>query len=397
MVNFTCDQCGRKYIYRRNLDQHVRRNHTALPVFDCDQCERSFARSSNLEKHKRTCTGDRVVVVPVAAPAAKRRCIGVAPEFKLRKTRKSLGGAIEHFTVNMKEAKNLSALEKAIAVCTPVMMKFQQEHRAYKFQISVSVVSHKADDPAVITQPPVVLTSEMVAVSADAAPPLDDVNRRLLNFIEVYKHNGSGWVFSNFTSLQLTLGHLDPLRASAFLPLPRWIQAKRAVVNGIGTGDDCFKWAVLAGMHPVNDNAHRMDKYVEHVNKYDFPSLRFPVPLSSIASFAKANNLSINVYGIEDDKKVIYPLCVSQAVVPGRYVDLLLYERNSTRHYTNIKNFRRLVSSQLGNHNGATYCYKKCLHGYLTRKLFDAHAGCCHAQRTKFAKDPRCRFTNIQK
>ena len=62
------------------------------------------------------------------------------------------------------------------------------------------------------------LASEMVAVYADAVPPLDDVNRQLLNFIEVYEHNGSGWVFSNFASLQLTLWHLDPLRA--FVPLP---------------------------------------------------------------------------------------------------------------------------------------------------------------------------------
>ena len=53
------------------------------------------------------------------------------------------------------------------------------------------------------------------AVHADAVPPLDDVNCQLLNFIEVYGHNGSGWVFSNFVFLQLTLWYLDPLRASA--------------------------------------------------------------------------------------------------------------------------------------------------------------------------------------
>ena len=39
-------------------------------------------------------------------------------------------------------------------------------------------------------------------------------------------------------------------------------------------------------MHPVDDNAHRMSKYVEHIDKYDFSSLRFPMPLSSIDSFA---------------------------------------------------------------------------------------------------------------
>ena len=41
--------------------------------------------------HKRTCT-----TAPVAAPAVKRGCIGgVAPEFKVQRTRKSLGGNVE--------------------------------------------------------------------------------------------------------------------------------------------------------------------------------------------------------------------------------------------------------------------------------------------------------------
>ena len=92
MVNLTCDQCvyiyHNIYIYCRSLDLHVRRNHTAYPVSSCDQCERLFARSNNLEKHKQTCTGARVAV-PVAAPAAKKRCIGDIP-IKLRKTCKSL-------------------------------------------------------------------------------------------------------------------------------------------------------------------------------------------------------------------------------------------------------------------------------------------------------------------
>ena len=70
----------------------------------------------------------------------------------------------------------------------------------------------------------------------------------------------------------------------------------------------------------------------------------------------------------------IYPLRVSQAVVPDRHVDvnLLLYE--------------------------CTYCCKKCLQGYSTKELLATFAeDCCHRQRTMFPKDPRCRFTNIQK
>ena len=117
-----------------------------------------------------------------------------------------------------------------------------------------------------------------------------------------------------FVSLQLSLWHLDPLRASAFVPLPDWIQTRRVVVNIRGTGNDCFRWAVLADMHPVDVHGDRMIQYTEHESKYDFSSLHFPVPLSSVGSFATTNNMSINVYGVDDDKKVIYPLRFRSAI-----------------------------------------------------------------------------------
>ena len=62
--------------------------------------------------------------------------------------------------------------------------------------------------------------------------------------------------------------------------------------------------------------------------------------------------------------KMIYPLRVTEAVVPGRHVDLLLYECNGIQHYTTINSFSRLISGQLRNHDGAIYGGKKCLHAY---------------------------------
>ena len=298
------------------------------------------------------------------------------------------------YEVDMKESDNLTALQAAVTSFQPSMSTYQRDHSAYKFQMAVDVIFHKAVDPTVITQPAITLTSEMVAVYG--AHPLEDINRQLLNLVEIYEHNGSGWVFSHFASLQLTLWHLDPLRASAFVPLPEWIRDEKATTNIIGTGDDCFKWTVLAGMHPTTaDNPNRMVNYVEHACGYDFSSLCFPVSLSSIAPFAIKNNLSINVYGVEDEKKVIFPLCVTDSDVPGRHVDLLLHGCNGDHHYSAIKNFSRLISRQLSNHGHAIYCCKKCLHAYSTKELLAVDY--CHVQRTKFPLDPKCHFTNIQK
>ena len=236
----------------------------------------------------RNCTGRGVATTVAAAttvpaPSAEPRS---RLQFILQKTREALEGNVQQFTVNMEEAKSISTFKKAIVVFKPVMTDFRQKHSAYKFQVAVSIVFHKTVDPAVITQP-VVLTSEMVAVYADVAPLLNDVNRQLLQTIEVYGQNDSGWVFSNFVSLQLSLWHLDPLSASAFVQLPTLIQTRRAVVNIRGTGDDCFKWAVLAGMHPVDANAHRVSQYTEHISKYGFSTLHSPVPLSFVGFLSR--------------------------------------------------------------------------------------------------------------
>ena len=128
------------------------------------------------------------------------------------------------------------------------------------------------------------------------------------------------------------------------------------------------------------------------MGKYDFSSLHFLVPLSSVGSFATTNNMSIN------KRNVIYPLRVSSTLFPDRHVDLLLFEHNGIQHYTTIRNFSRLVSRQTGNFGHTIYCCKQCLHDYSPQELLDAHAtDCCHAQRTKFPNDPICRFTNIEK
>ena len=183
--------------------------------------------SGNLEMHKRTCTGPR------------RRTASAVPKFTVRRKRRALDGTSEMCEVDMKESDNLTALQGAVTSFQPSMSTYQRDHSTYKFQMAVDDIFHKAVDPTVITQPAVTLTSEMVAVYGGDTPPLVDINRQLLNLVEIYEHDVSGWVFSHFASLQLTLWHLDPLRASIFVPLPEWIRDKEATTNIIGTGGDC--------------------------------------------------------------------------------------------------------------------------------------------------------------
>ena len=183
--------------------------------------------------------------------------------------------------------------------------------------------------------------------------------------------------------MELTLWHLDPLRASAFVPLPKWIRDKRAVTNVVGTDDDCFKWAVLAELHPATDHPERMENYLPYANLYDFSNLNYPVPFSFITPFAKKNVININV----EDKPV-----------EGKHIDLLMHESHEIHHYSTIRDFSRLISGQLSNHQHNIYSCGKCLHGCPSADVLKRHMKrCMHVQLAKYPIDPRCRFTNIQK
>ena len=59
--------------------------------------------------------------------------------------------------MNMKEAKRLPTLKKALNTIKPAMTTFHQHNQAYKFQVAASIIFHKAVDPSVVTQPPVVI------------------------------------------------------------------------------------------------------------------------------------------------------------------------------------------------------------------------------------------------
>ena len=87
---------------------------------------------------------------------------------------------MKRFTVDMKAVSNLSSWT---TVFTPAMLIFQQKHHAYKFQFAVDIMFCKAVDPAVVTQPPASVTSEMIAGYPDLSP-----RRCISSAVEPYRN-----------------------------------------------------------------------------------------------------------------------------------------------------------------------------------------------------------------
>ena len=123
-----------------------------------------------------------------------------------------------------------------------------------KFIVSVFVVFCKADNEEEITNPPVVLKSDVfVCVNGtDINERLNVACEQIKERIDEFVRNGSGWVIHHLEQMDLGLLKYNPLKASSYIKLPIDLLKKKACVNVHNIDDNkCFLWSVLASLYPV--------------------------------------------------------------------------------------------------------------------------------------------------
>ena len=125
--------------------------------------------------------------------------------------------------------------------------------------------------------------------------------------IQNFNQRGSNWRFERVLSLDIHFTDFIPLRGSTFIPLPKKIRDKKAVINMKNDDDQCFKWSVTRARHLVDVHPERITKELkDQSERLDWSGLKFPVDLKQIIIFEKLNpQISINVFGFEG---VVYPL-----------------------------------------------------------------------------------------
>ena len=180
----------------------------------------------------------------------------------------------------------------------------------------------------------------------------DMMVERILEKISIFQSGGSGWRLHSIIKLELHTISYNPLRGETWIPLPKELADKKAIINMKNEDNNCFLWCVLRALNPKDNHPERLDKKLkEKENTLNMKGIQYPVSLNDIDKFEKQNpTISITVFGYEG--KSVYPLRISNNTDREHKISLMLIEKDGIKHYCLVKNQSRLLSSQLSKHHG---------------------------------------------
>ena len=215
--------------------------------------------------------------------------------------------------------------------------------------------------------------------STDEKRLLSKIIFEILENLSSFQKNGSGWYFKEVLKLEIHTVKYAPIRGSAYFPLPDWIMRKKAIVSLRNTDDKCFIWSILRYLHPRIKNECRLGDLRKYEKSLCTKGITFPMKIKDISKFERLNpNIPpINVFSLSDTKNLIYPLkCGGKDC--KKTIDLFLNEKDGKYHYSLIKNFSRLVRSQITTRtNEPIQICKRCFCHFTKKELLDKHISYC--------------------
>lgn len=208
--------------------------------------------------------------------------------------------------------------------------------------------------------------------------------------VEEFEVQGSGWSLDSIIEIQINISEYDVHRGASYIPTPKFLHTKKAVVNVKNEDEMCFVWAILSALNPTNNHPERTSKYIGFLNQLNITGLQFPMSVNQIGKFEALNPLiSVNVYMFDDEKNIIYPIRLTKSV-KVKHIHLLLtseinrgslIENISKKcHYSWIKNLSRLLSAQVSKRNHSHIFCDRCLQHFQSNERLNMHIDACMNQ-----------------
>ncbi|XP_035212641.1 zinc finger protein Xfin-like [Stegodyphus dumicola] len=286
--NLSCSECNKTFAHQRSLTRHIKVQHSITRNI-CSICKKEFRRSDKLNNHMKIhakppkSTPSRSVkrvASLTTAPDSKRPrqerppclCTFVTKVFyPMKDTNKDLQVFLEFSRTEV-----AGKIEQAAA-----------QHQVIKWYLNACVkMVRKVSETEEETCTPYFRSRCSTTLTREKCPICKQLlkgNKKVLDSLDKFLKKGSGWVLDSVQYLELKTAVYKPLAASSYIPLPKALASKMAVLNIQNEDHKCLVWSVLAALHPVEDHgehAYRVSHYKPYEGEIHVDGLVFSHPHS---------------------------------------------------------------------------------------------------------------------
>ena len=380
-----CAHCPAKFTKKCNLDEHITNIHTKEFPYTCEECGVGFYRHTLLQKHKEkhhkslTCEvcGHQVlgyINFNKHLKLHEKEKKLHEKEKKVRKEKKVTArfepsDEIPEFSEENEDITTESGFNKMLSKKSwrirgardplTLMNKYRPMLKHYltslliksaqKCYIIMEITFVKKNKDGLQARNTAYFRSftRTLLRSTQINDFLDESTEKIDLSFDQYLQNGSGWILETIDYLNVCSADYVPVRGKSYIPTPKSLGGKHAIVNIKNEDERCFEYAIIASQHYQEidqKNASRPAQYTKWLGKFNFKDCQQPMQLDDVDKFEKNNQMGINIFHIKADGQLISPLRITQQDMKlEEYINLLLIEGEDRCHYTWIRNLDRLL------------------------------------------------------
>ena len=206
-------------------------------------------------------------------------------------------------------------------------------------------------------------------------PELNMSRQEILNVIDKWVSEGSGWVIDRIDSHYINVTLYKPLSRSSYIELPTELRnSKKGLINMKNEDEECFTWCNIRHLNPQIKYPERIKKEDKKmINELNYYGIDFLLSQKHYNKVEKQNSIRINVFGYEDGQP--FPIHISKETFKDQ-MNLLLITEDEKKHYILIKDFNAFMHNQSKHKERKHFCMY-CLLCFSSERVFIKHANNC--------------------
>ena len=392
---FTCQKCQKTFCYETTFEVHQKNCGKPKP-FQCSypNCGKRFTRKSTLEQHLKEHTQrgggiKRKSTEQQQGPIQKlpKKVTGVLPVDKEVSSMKGVKVDAFFYPKTQAQSKDQQVFFKETRPRLQAhLKKVLEQKKAIKWNLiyHCTLTMHDPYQQVLRTHQGYFRTPHPLVTlyPQQLGEQLNEALETVAESMSIFAQAGSGWTLEGNQALILEMTEYRPIGGSSYIELPKNIYDTKSIVNIKNEDQQCFKWSVLAALHPADYHAERVIHYQPFEDQLNFTGIEFPMTIDQISKFEKLNpDISITVLGIDipenevKDASKVFPLRVPDKK-QEHHIVLLYWSRGDDYHYAWVRNLNRLLS-HTKTHGQKTYFCERCFQGFTKQELLTKHLEIC--------------------